>query len=248
MDILTDDQLLRYSRHLLLPGMDIDGQLKLIDSRILVIGMGGLGCACTPYLASSGVGTLTLVDDDVVELSNLQRQILYTDQDVGQPKAVVASRRLQAMNPDCDMTAIQKRLNDQELEQLIAHHDVVIDCSDNLSTREQINRICFESKTPLVSGAAIRFEGQVSTFSYQENTACYRCLSQQIGEQSLNCAESGVLAPMVGIIGSMQAMEAIKTCANVGQVLENRLLMIDGKSMEVRTFTLNKHPDCSVCS
>jgi len=248
MDILTDDQLLRYSRHLLLPGMDIDGQLKLIDSRMLVIGMGGLGCACTPYLASSGVGTLTLVDDDVVELSNLQRQILYTDQDVGQPKAVVASRRLQSMNPDCDMTAIQKRLNDQELEQLIAHHDVVIDCSDNLSTREQINRICFESKTPLVSGAAIRFEGQVSTFSYQENTACYRCLSQQIGEQSLSCAESGVLAPMVGIIGSMQAMEAIKTCANVGQVLENRLLMIDGKSMEVRAFTLNKHPDCSVCS
>jgi len=248
MSLLNDDQLLRYSRHLLLPGMDIDGQLNLIESKILVIGMGGLGSACTPYLASSGVGNITLVDDDLIELSNLQRQILYTKIDLGQPKADIARQRLQAINPDCKINAIVQRLDDNELDPLISESDVVIDCSDNLKTREQINRLCFLHKTPLVSGAAIRFEGQVSTFSYQQGDACYHCLSRQIGAQSLNCAESGVLAPMVGIIGTLQAMEAIKVCAQVGKTLENRMMMIDGKSMEVREFNLKKHPDCSVCN
>ena len=247
MDILNDDQLLRYSRHLLLPGMDFDGQLMLIESKILVIGMGGLGSACAPYLASSGVGEITIVDDDVIELSNLQRQILYTEHDLDQSKAEVASRRLASINPDCKVRPLIKRLDDTELALEIANHNVVVDCSDNLETREQINRLCFSLKTPLVSGAAVRFEGQVSTFKYHDTSACYRCLSQQIGGQSLNCAESGVLAPMVGIIGTIQAMEAIKACTGIGQTLDNRLLMIDGKTMEVREFKLNKHPDCSVC-
>jgi len=247
MDILNDNQLLRYSRHLLLPGMDFDGQLKLIESKILVIGMGGLGNACAPYLASSGVGEITIVDDDLIELSNLQRQILYTEHDLNQPKAEIAGRRLASINPDCKVRTLVKRLNDTELALEIAHHNVVVDCSDNLETREQVNRLCFSHKTPLVSGAAVRFEGQVSTFNYHATSACYRCLSQQIGSQSLNCAESGILAPIVGIIGTIQATEAIKACTAIGQTLDNRLLMVDGKTMEVREFKLNKHPDCSVC-
>lgn len=245
---LTDDMLLRYSRHILLPGMDLEGQQALIDSSVLVIGLGGLGCASTPYLVSSGVGKLTLVDYDVVELSNLQRQILHTNDDIGHAKVRSAEQSLTKINPNCDIQTLNKHLSDAELSEQIASHDLVLDCTDNLDTREQINRLCYQHKRPLVSGAAIGFEGQVTTFNYAVDTACYQCLSQKFGQQQTNCAESGVLAPVVGIVGSMQALEAIKMCCDIGQSLQNRLLMIDGKSMEIRAFQFDKNPNCPVCN
>lgn len=247
MSELSDQEMLRYNRQIILRNFDFEGQEKLKDSTILIIGAGGLGCASTQYLAAAGLGSMTLVDDDVVELSNLQRQILHCDDTIGEKKVISAKNALNRINPNCHITPIDKRLSDDELRVLISSHDLVLDGTDNVETRNQLNRLCFESKTPLISGAAIRMEGQVSVYTYQDNEPCYQCLSSLFGEQALTCVEAGVMSPVVGIIGATQALEAIKVLTNYGQPLIGKLLILDALSMNWREMRLAKTPHCSVC-
>ncbi|MGL6316443.1 molybdopterin-synthase adenylyltransferase MoeB [Vibrio sp. WXL103] len=248
MEILSDQELIRYNRQIILRDFDFDGQEALKQASILIIGAGGLGCASSQYLVTAGVGKLTLVDDDVVELSNLQRQVLHQDQDLGVLKTQSAQASLSQLNPYTQISTIAKRLNDDELAQLIENHQLVIDASDNVTTRNQLNRLCYASKTPLVSGAAIRMEGQISVFTYHDDAQpCYQCLSALFGDTNLSCVETGVMAPVVGIIGAMQAMEAIKVIADYGQVKQGKLLILDALSMSWRELNLNKMPNCPVC-
>ncbi|WP_394251469.1 molybdopterin-synthase adenylyltransferase MoeB [Vibrio profundi] len=248
MEILSDAEMLRYNRQIILKQFDFDGQEALKQSSILVLGAGGLGCASAQYLATAGVGKLTLIDDDVVELSNLQRQVLHTDGDIGRPKVESAAEALQSLNPHLVVDTVAKRLNDEELGALVKSHSLVLDASDNVDTRNQLNRLCFASKTPLVSGAAIRMEGQVSVFTYQdENAPCYQCLSALFGNAALSCVEAGVMAPVVGIIGATQALEAIKVIANFGAPKSGKLLILDAMSLSWREMNLMKMPTCSVC-
>lgn len=248
MEILSDAEMLRYNRQIILKQFDFDGQEALKQSSILVLGAGGLGCASAQYLATAGVGKLTLIDDDVVELSNLQRQVLHTDSDIGRPKVESAAEALQSLNPHLVVDTVAKRLNDEELGALVKSHSLVLDASDNVDTRNQLNRLCFASKTPLVSGAAIRMEGQVSVFTYQdENAPCYQCLSALFGNAALSCVEAGVMAPVVGIIGATQALEAIKVIANFGSPKAGKLLILDAMSLSWREMNLMKMPTCSVC-
>ena len=248
MTELTDQEMLRYNRQIILRNFDFDGQERLKESSILIIGAGGLGCASSQYLAAAGVGKITLVDDDTVELSNLQRQVLHCDETIGEKKVISAQMALNRINPHCQIDTFDKRLSDDELRSLIASHDLVLDGTDNVDTRNQLNRLCFESKTPLVSGAAIRMEGQVSVYTYQDNEPCYQCLSSLFGQQALTCVEAGVMSPVVGIIGATQALEAIKVLANYGQPLISKLLMLDALSMSWREMKLAKMPNCSICS
>ncbi|WP_047047905.1 molybdopterin-synthase adenylyltransferase MoeB [Vibrio mexicanus] len=249
MEILSDEEMLRYNRQIILKQFDFEGQEALKQSSILMLGAGGLGCAAGQYLATAGVGHITLVDDDVVELSNLQRQVLHSDSTIGVNKVESAANSLTKLNPHLKVTQIAKRLDDSELDSLIAAHTLVVDASDNVETRNQLNRLCFKHKTPLVSGAAIRMEGQVSVFTYQDKTQpCYQCLSALFGSQALSCVEAGVMAPVVGIIGAMQAMEAIKVIANYGQSLEGKLLILDALSMSWREMKLMKMANCPTCS
>ncbi|MCL4128077.1 UNVERIFIED_CONTAM: hypothetical protein GTU68_052902 [Idotea baltica] len=240
--------MLRYNRQIILRNFDFDGQERLKESAILIIGAGGLGCASSQYLVAAGIGKITLVDDDVVELSNLQRQVLHCDDTIGDKKVVSAQKALNRINPYCTIKTIGNRLSDDELRTLINDHDLVLDGTDNVDTRNQLNRLCFESKTPLVSGAAIRMEGQVSVYTYQDNEPCYQCLSSLFGQQALTCVEAGVMSPVVGIIGATQALEAIKVLANYGQPLIGKLLILDALSMNWREMKLMKQPSCSVCS
>lgn len=248
MSELTDQEMLRYNRQIILRNFDFDGQERLKESSILIIGAGGLGCASSQYLAAAGIGKITLVDDDSVELSNLQRQVLHCDETIGEKKVISAKIALNRINPHCQIDTLDKRLSDDELRSLIASHDLVLDGTDNVDTRNQLNRLCFESKTPLISGAAIRMEGQVSVYTYQDNEPCYQCLSSLFGQQALTCVEAGVMSPVVGIIGATQALEAIKVLANYGQPLISKLLMLDALSMSWREMKLAKMPNCSVCS
>lgn len=248
MTELTDQEMLRYNRQIILRNFDFDGQERLKESSILIIGAGGLGCASSQYLAAAGIGKITLIDDDTVELSNLQRQVLHCDETIGEKKVTSAKMALNRINPHCQIDTFDKRLSDDELRTLIANHDLVLDGTDNVDTRNQLNRLCFESKTPLVSGAAIRMEGQVSVYTYQENEPCYQCLSSLFGQQALTCVEAGVMSPVVGIIGATQALEAIKVLANYGQPLTSKLLMLDALSMSWREMKLMKQTSCSVCS
>ncbi|MDN2483167.1 molybdopterin-synthase adenylyltransferase MoeB [Vibrio agarivorans] len=249
MDILSNQEMMRYNRQIVLRDFDFDGQEALKQSSILVLGAGGLGCASTQYLATAGVGKLTLIDDDVVELSNLQRQVLHHDDDIGQAKVDSAAQSLRQLNPHITVDTINGRLNDDELNALVASHDLVLDASDNVETRNQLNRLCFQHKTPLVSGAAIRMEGQVSVFTYQdESQPCYQCLSALFGDTALSCVEAGVMAPVVGIIGAVQAMEAIKVLANYGQPKQGKILMLDALSLSWREMNLMKMPNCPTCS
>ncbi|WP_448906195.1 molybdopterin-synthase adenylyltransferase MoeB [Haemophilus parahaemolyticus] len=245
---LTDHEMLRYNRQISLKAVDFDGQEKLKESRVLIVGAGGLGCSASQYLASAGVGKIILVDFDTISLSNLQRQILYTDADIGKPKAEVAKVRLQAINPNIEVQAVVKKCDDAELGKLIKQVDVVVDCTDNVDVRNQLNLQCFEQKRPLVSGSAIRFEGQISIFTYAENEACYQCLSQLFGSDTLSCVEAGVISPIVGVIGSLQALEIIKVLLNIGKTLAGKLLIIDGLHFSVREMNLPKMASCSVCS
>jgi molybdopterin-synthase adenylyltransferase len=245
---LTDEQLMRYSRHIMLPSIDIDGQEAIWNSRVLIIGLGGLGCAASQYLAAAGVGQLTLVDDDVVEKTNLQRQVLHIESQLGLNKTASAKLSLTQINSEISITTIDHRLDNDELTEQIVAHDLVLDCTDNLATRKQLNEVCFATKTPLVSGAAIRFEGQVSTFLMSDNTPCYECVSHIFGEQALTCSEAGILAPVVGMVGTMQATEALKVITQVGQVLSSKLLLIDAATMEFKPFSIPKNPNCRVCS
>ncbi|CAM3104966.1 molybdopterin-synthase adenylyltransferase MoeB [Vibrio rarus] len=247
MEILSDKEMLRYNRQIILRSFDFEGQEALKQASVLVIGAGGLGCAATPYLVSAGIGKLTIVDDDVVELSNLQRQILHTESDINTLKVQSAKSSLQALNSGCDITAIARRLHEDELSEAIAQHSLVMDASDNLATRNQLNRLCYQHKTPLVSGAAIRLEGQVISFTYQDDEPCYQCLSTLFGANELSCVEAGILAPVVGVIGSMQALEAIRLLANLGQHTPGKLMMFDALSMKWQQFTLPKQAQCNIC-
>jgi len=247
--MLSDDELLRYSRHLLLQDFDAQGQITLKQSHALIIGAGGLGCPAALYLASSGIGTLSIADDDVVEISNLQRQIAHADKDIGLSKVDSLGQSLQAINPHIQINTISQRLKGSSLEKSVSEADIVLDCSDNFSTRFAINRACLASKTPLVSGAAIRSEAQLSVFNPNiDDSPCYNCLYPEQGNENLNCSDAGVLAPIVGIIGSWQALEAIKVLTGFGQSLVGKLQVHDFKYGDVRQMKLKKDPKCPSCS
>ncbi|MDR9828062.1 molybdopterin-synthase adenylyltransferase MoeB [Vibrio sp. FNV 38] len=249
MDILSNEEMMRYNRQIVMRDFDFDGQEALKQSSVLVLGTGGLGCAATQYLATAGVGKLTLVDDDVVELSNLQRQVLHHDSDIGRPKVTSAADSLRQLNPHIEVDEVNGRLCDIELEKLIQQHSLVLDACDNVETRNQLNRLCYSTKTPLVSGAAIRMEGQVSVFTYREpSQPCYQCLSALFGDTTLSCVEAGIMAPVVGIVGAVQAMEAIKVIANYGRPKQGKILILDALSMSWREMNLMKMPTCSVCA
>lgn len=244
---LSQSQAMRYNRQIMLSGFDLDGQESLLNAKVLQIGVGGLGCASAQYMVAAGIGQLTLVDDDQVELTNLQRQILHSETDIGKAKVQSALETLRQLNRDCQLITIEQRLDDDPLEQLVLQHDLVLDCSDNLATRNQLNRLCVANQTPLVCGAAIRLEGQITSIIPGEGNPCYQCLSQFFAEQNLSCVEAGVMAPMVGIIGAMQALEAIKILTNFGQHLAGKLMLFDGKTHQWQTFNLTKNPHCAVC-
>ena len=245
---LSTQQAMRYSRQILLAGFDLDKQEKLLSSRVLLIGAGGLGCAAAQYLVAAGIGQLTIVDDDKVEISNLQRQVLHNEHSIGVHKSLSAKERLVTLNSELHITALLKRLSDTELQAQLDKHDIVLDCSDNLATRQQINAQCYKANKPFVSGAAIRMEGQVASFSGYNTHACYQCLSNSFGDQNLSCMEAGIMSPIVGIIGAMQALEAIKILTDFGKPLNNKLLMFDGMTSEWRSFNLLKNLACKVCA
>ncbi|EGP06048.1 molybdopterin biosynthesis protein MoeB, partial [Pasteurella multocida subsp. gallicida str. Anand1_poultry] len=234
MTELSYQEELRYNRQIMLKAVDFEGQETLKQSKILIVGLGGLGCAASQYLATAGVGHLTLLDFDTVSLSNLQRQVLHDDSRLAMPKVNSAKLSLQRLNPHIQIDTINAKLSTEKLAEIIPHFDVILDCTDNVEIRNQLDQVCQQAKVPLVSGAAIRLEGQVTVFTYQENTPTYRTLSQLFGENTLSCVEAGVLAPIVGIVGSIQALEAIKVRLNIGKNLCGRLLMIDGMSMSIR--------------
>jgi molybdopterin/thiamine biosynthesis adenylyltransferase len=246
---MTDEQLLRYSRHILLDEIGIEGQSKIINAHVLVIGAGGLGSPASLYLASAGVGRITLADGDTVDLTNLQRQILHTQERIGQMKTTSGQTALAQINPQVIVEPISERLSGEKLEALIAEADVVLDCCDNFTTRHAVNQACVKYQTPLVSGAAIRFSGQLSVFDARlENSPCYHCLFPD-GEdvEETRCAVMGIFAPLTGIIGAMQAAEALKIISGAGQPAIGRLLLLDGLSMEWRSVKFGKDPKCSVC-
>ncbi|PRD14781.1 molybdopterin-synthase adenylyltransferase MoeB [Pantoea coffeiphila] len=245
---LSDEEMLRYNRQIVLRGFDFEGQEQLKAASVLVVGLGGLGCAASQYLAAAGVGHLTLLDFDSVSLSNLQRQVLHGEAQLGMAKVESARARLAAINSQIRYSTINAQLDDGELAQLIADHHLVVDCCDNVATREQLNRLCFSSKTPLVSGAAIRMEGQISVFRWGDNEPCYRCISRLFGAATLSCVEAGVMAPLVGVIGSLQAMEAIRTLADYGSPVVGQLLLYDAMTLQFRTMKVARDPHCEVCS
>lgn len=246
---MNDDQLLRYSRHILLPHFDIDGQQRLLDSRVIIIGLGGLGSPVAMYLAAAGVGHLVLVDDDVVELSNLQRQIVHRQAAVGLNKTDSAAQTLQQLNDSIIIDTIAARLTENQLAEQLTQADIVVDCTDNFASRFMINRVCQQQLKPMVSAAAIRWEGQISVFDpRQPDAACYRCLyDDATGELVQNCADSGVLSPLLGIMGSLQATETLKLLANCGESLQGRLLLVDAFHLQIREIFLKPDPACPVC-
>ena len=246
---MNDQQLLRYSRQIMLPDVDIDGQEKLLAARVFIIGLGGLGSPVTMYLAAAGVGHLVLADFDTVDLSNLQRQIAHTTDRIGQTKVESAALTLHALNPDVQITCITDVLDSESLTSQIANVDVVIDCCDNFTTRFAVNAACVAAKVPLVSGAAIRLEGQVAVFDNRDpNCPCYRCLYDEDSEENTTCAANGVLSPLVGIIGSMQALETIKLIVGFGKSLAGKLLVFDARYSQWRELKLPKDTQCPACS
>ncbi len=247
---LNDEQLLRYSRHILLPEFGIEGQQKLCEARALVVGMGGLGSPVAMYLASSGIGTITLCDADTVDLTNLQRQIAHHTGSIGQLKVESAQATLARINPEVQVELIPERIEGERLAVLVKDADVVIDASDNFPTRHAINRACVKFRKPLVSGAGVRFDGQISVFDLRDaSSPCYECLFPEGGEiEETRCAVMGVFAPLVGIIGAMQAAEALKIVTGTGESLKGRLQLLDALTMTWRCVRLRKDPRCSVCS
>ncbi len=246
---MNDQQLLRYSRQILLPQIGYEGQQKLLAAHALIVGAGGLGSPAALYLAAAGVGRLTLVDHDRVELSNLQRQILHDSRDLGRAKVASAQARLAALNPDVEVVAMHQRAQAKDLRALVAQADVVLDASDNFATRFALNAACVAGARPLVSGAAVRFEGQLSVFEpARADSPCYRCLYRDGEEAEQTCADNGVLAPVVGVIGSLQALEAIKLLTGAGDTLCGRLLLFDALRHEFRSLRLRRDPACPVCS
>jgi adenylyltransferase/sulfurtransferase len=247
---MNDEQLTRYSRHLLLDEFGEDAQEALLRSRALIIGAGGLGCPAALYLAAAGVGTLAIADGDAVDLTNLQRQILHTTASIGRAKVASASESLARLNPEVAVEALHRRLEGDALREQVALADVVLDCSDNFETRHAVNRACVQLRKPLVSGAAVRFDGQLTVFDLrQADSPCYECLFPSDAElEETRCAVMGVFAPLTGIVGTVQAAEAIKLLAGVGQTLNGRLLLLDALHMEWRSIRLKKDPACRMCS
>lgn len=246
---MDDKQLLRYSRHLLLPQVDYVGQKKLLKAKVLIIGLGGLGSPAALYLAASGIGQITLVDDDAVEISNLQRQIIHNQSTVGTNKAQSAKQNLTKLNDTIKIMAICNRLNEEELLTQCENHDVTLDCTDRFSSRFAINQACVATKSNLVSAAAVGFDGQISSFKLSDKISpCYQCLyDDDLGEDTL-CSENGILSPVVGTMGVLQALEAIKIITNIGNTLVGKLLLFDGLNTEFRTVKLNKDPKCNACA
>ena len=247
---MNDEQLLRYSRHILLDEIGIEGQQKLLAASALVIGAGGLGSPAAMYLASAGVGRIVLVDDDEVDLTNLQRQIMHTSARVGQSKVDSGRAALLQINPEIEVVALHERVSGERLAQLVAQSSVVLDCCDNFATRHAVNRAAVAARVPLVSGAAIRFDGQISVFDPRlPHSPCYCCLFPEDGGfEDAACSTMGVFAPLVGVIGAMQAAEALKIILQVGDSLAGRLLLLDGRAMEWTSITLARNPACPVCS
>jgi molybdopterin/thiamine biosynthesis adenylyltransferase len=247
---MNDEQLLRYSRHILLPQVGVDGQQRILAARALMIGAGGLGSPAAYYLASAGIGTLVLADGDTVDLTNLQRQILHHTGSIGQPKAESGRGTLARINPECRVVPLIERLEGSRLDEEVAAAAVVLDCSDNFATRHAVNRACVKFAKPLVSGAAVRFDGQVAVFdSRRPDAPCYNCLFPEGEEvEEVRCAVMGVFAPLTGIIGTVQAAEALKLIIGCGEPLTGRLLLLDGLAMEWRQITLPRDPGCAVCN
>jgi molybdopterin/thiamine biosynthesis adenylyltransferase len=245
---MNDNQLLRYSRQIMLPQIDIEGQQKILAANVLIVGAGGLGSPAAMYLAAAGIGSITIYDNDEVDLSNLQRQIAHHTPDIGTDKVISTRQTLNKLNPDVNVRAVKQRLTGEQLDLEVINADVVLDCSDNFSTRFAINNACVKHQTALVSGAAIRFEGQVSVFTPGfNNSPCYNCLYNSDGEELQNCATNGVIAPITGIVGSIQALEAMKLIMGIGETLTGRLLLLDGLTMEWNTMKLRKNPMCPTC-
>ncbi|PTN12238.1 HesA/MoeB/ThiF family protein [Nitrosomonas aestuarii] len=246
---MNNQQLLRYSRHIMLPEIDISGQEKLLESKVLIIGAGGLGSPAAIYLAASGIGKLTICDGDKVDLTNLQRQIMHSSSSVGLFKTHSAQRTLSSINPEVNIVSIAEFVQDKELHQLVAKADAVVDASDNFTTRHSVNKACVVHQKPLISGSAVRFEAQISVFDLRHpNSPCYHCLYPEDGDtEDMPCAVMGVFSPLVGIIGSMQAGETLKILLNMNGTLNGRLQLLDGLTMNWRTIKLNKDPACLVC-
>ena len=247
---MTDDQLLRYSRHILLPEIGIEGQERLAASHALVVGAGGLGSPIALYLASAGVGRITICDGDNVDLTNLQRQIVHRTEAIGRPKVESARATLASINPEVEVVALAERVGEESLHVLVAQADVVLDGSDNFATRHAVSRACVLHRKPLVSGAAVRFDGQVAVFDMRrDDAACYACLFPDVGEnEDVRCAVMGVFAPITGIIGTLQAAEALKLLVGIGDALSGRLLLVDALTMQLRTIKFAKDPACPACS
>jgi molybdopterin/thiamine biosynthesis adenylyltransferase len=244
----NDEQLLHYSRQIMLPHFGIEGQQQLQAAHVVIMGIGGLGSPAALYLGAAGVGRLTLIDFDDVDNSNLQRQNIHNLDTVGRSKVESARETLLKINAETDIHCIDKQLTLDELKEVIDGTSCVIDATDNFATRFLINRACVSQKVALVSAAAIQYEGQISVFDFSDNnSACYACLYDEAGEENTNCSDNGILAPVVGILGSMQALEAIKLICNIGETLKNRLLIFDALALQWRTMKLKKNPDCPVC-
>lgn len=248
---MNDQDLERYGRHILLPEIDYEGQQKLLESHVLVIGLGGLGSPASIYLASSGIGELTLCDFDDVELSNLQRQIVHTEDNLKNNKAHSAKDFISSINSNISINVVDKKLSENEFDMYVNKYsvDAILDCSDNFQTRYSVNKVAFKNKIPLISGSAIRFEGQLAIFDFRDNSsACYECLFPDNGEENeLRCADHGILAPVVGIIGVMQSLETIKVLLNL-RPIKNKLKIFDGKNNEWKTITFKKDKECAICS
>ncbi|QFY44033.1 molybdopterin-synthase adenylyltransferase MoeB [Candidatus Methylospira mobilis] len=245
---MEDNQLLRYSRQIMLPQIDIAGQQKLLDSRVLIIGLGGLGSPAALYLCAAGVGQLALNDFDNVDLSNLQRQVLHNSAAIGLPKVESAQKQLHELNPETQIIALNRRFEPDELLEQVELADIVLDCSDNFTTRFAVNAACVQTSTALVSGAVIRFEGQLAVFTPGLNDSpCYNCLYSKNGEQEESCARNGIVAPLPGIVGSMQALEAIKWLLNIGRSPVGKLQIFDALNSEWHRLTLRRDPACPSC-
>ena len=245
---MNDEQLLRYSRQILLPKVDFEGQERLLNSHVLIVGMGGLGSPVALYLTAAGVGNFTIVDDDVVELSNLQRQIIHTEDDIGRAKVLSAADSMTAINSEVKLDIRSHRMKSAELNKVVEKVDVVVDCSDNLATRFLLNEVTQKQSKPLVSGAAIRMEGQVTVYdSRQPGNGCYQCLYQDKSELQETCSQAGVLSPLLGIIGSIQAVETVKLITQTGKSLVSRLLLLDASTMQWHEIRLKPNKNCPIC-
>jgi len=246
---MNDEQLLRYSRHLLLEEIDITGQEKLLDSHVLIIGAGGLGCAAAPYLAAAGVGKITLVDHDKVELTNLQRQIMYGQNSIGKSKVASGKQFLQGINPTLLLNAVEEKASEPMLDKLLPSVDIALDCTDNFATRHLINAACFRHQVPLVSGSALKFDGQLSVFDFRNQTSpCYACLfSPEEQPQEVSCASMGIFSPLVGIIGTMQAAQALQVLIGFGQPLVGRMLLWNALNTQIDEIHISRNPECVIC-